>query len=135
MEPVFTHTRKLFLLVWFSPMHLLMIAIAKAIETTIMNQKTMITLFWSKRTFRRCLYLLCLSRSKYFVCCETEKTAHESIVEKISIYDVVHNRWLSPHDVIGGYDKATEKSMSKYDIHWTKIKCYNIAKALHPCLN
>ena len=56
------------------------------------------------------------------------QTAYDIIVKEIRICDVVHNIWSPPHHVIDRYDKATEKSMSNYDIHKTKIKSYNIAK-------
>ena len=45
-----------------------------------------------------------------------------------SICNAVHNRWSSLHHVIDGYDEAAEKTMSDYDIHMTKMKCYYIEK-------
>ena len=39
------------------------------------------------------------------------------------------------HHIIDGYDKATEKPMSDYDINRTKMKIYYIAKVLHYHIN
>ena len=54
---------------------------------------------------------------------------------KISICDVVQNVWLSINHVIDGYDEETEKAMSEYDIHKTKMKLYYISKALRHRIN
>ena len=46
----------------------------------------------------------------------------------MSIFDAVHNGWLSLHHVIDIYNKANENSMSDCDIHRDEIKCYYIEK-------
>ena len=63
------------------------------------------------------------------------KTAYDSIVEQISICDVVQKGWSLLHHIIDGYDEANEKTMSNYDIHRTKMKCYYITKSLCHRLN
>ena len=66
--------------------------------------------------------------AKIFLSERLGQTAYESIVEQISICDALHNGWSSLHEVIDGYDDATEKAMSNYDIHRTRMKCYYITK-------
>ena len=63
------------------------------------------------------------------------QNAYDIITEQIIICYALHNGWSSLHHVIYGYDDAAEKSMSDYDIHRTKMKCYYIAKSLRHRLN
>ena len=58
------------------------------------------------------------------------QTEYDSIVKEISICDAVHNRWSLLYHITDGYDESNEKAMSKYDIHGTKLKCYNFEKSL-----
>ena len=63
------------------------------------------------------------------------QTEYDSIVEQIIICNALHNRWLLLHHVIDGYDEATKKAVSDYDIHRNQMKCYYILKALRHCLD